>query len=530
MFSSNSKLSGFDAMILLNSPLTPSLEDHFLRAMEAHQRVNSKAVSRDKSIIWNFQRSTNDADHSLDLILEGLKQVDQFIGEFSKILDRRIKFHKEKGLDKVLYIMEHDFVRGWKIIEERTLPYLTFGFYEIRARYRRVVDQLRTSLNDTGNERLLAIAGWQQMEHVLLERLDILQRASDNITEVDESYKSGKPLLTYTASLDRRYDMTWITVQLLQSVVDKGNYDQDKFYTKIVSTIFLINKTISTYLAMGNTLIETGETDTNLWDDTDWSFRKACVNYNYYVFLYKERIVQGPVIVIQEKIREFDLLNRTLNAAKDSLLSTMTTLRLNILTLRKTSWLKIRIMLKDAMFYMNNKERKKAELAKEMKSKRAIEAMEDVRQFFPLIRTSGLTIQEKLNSFQDIVKNVWMNMLNEYTTRSFYEKVYEDFLAYQNDSNFFVPYFADLLNMDEEVVAKMTASKLKYLLNADFSSINVNETLEAFEKDFSDLKYRTNVAVIIGGKDESLFLALETYKTSLETFITETKITTAFYQ
>ncbi|KAK2144648.1 hypothetical protein LSH36_740g01072 [Paralvinella palmiformis] len=529
MINSVGKISEFDALNLLNSPLTAPLQLKYLRAAEVTQKVNNKIVENDNLVVRNLQFAVQKLDKSLDLITRALSYLEVSIDDLFHVLDQRIDFHRVTGLNKVKYIMEHDFVRGWTIIEERTLPYLTFGFYEIRSSYRRVINKLQNSKNGTEQEKILALASWQQMENIFLEKLEILQRASDNITDVHNAYKSGEPLLTYISSLHRRYDMTWITIDLLQARIKDKGYDQDKYYEKIFWRMGQINDTIRTYLLMVETFMKTGTINESLWDDTDWLFRKSCIQYNYYVFLYKDRIINGPVDVIDEKIREFDLLNRNMLGAKEALLMTTRMLRDTILTTMNTSWCTIRTLQQDAMMYISDKQIRKTNVARTVISETVTHSVEDIKQFFSTLRSSGLNIQDKIQRLQSEVEHTWINMLTEYTTAPFYRKVHDDFVAFLNDSKFYLPYFANLLDIEVESLYNVSASEIECRLNADFSVTNIQDKIQTTEVSFIRIRNWTNIARILEMNDESLMTVLEIYRISMEKFLKEATIDTTFY-
>ena len=530
MFNSLGDISGFDALSLLNSPLTQELEDRYVISNEVTQRVNRRIVDNDRQMVERLGQSVEALEVSLGDIVVSLDYLDQYIDDMFAVFDQRINFHKVKGLDKVQYIMEHDFVRGWTIIDERTLPYLSFGFYELRGSYRRIIQNLRDSQNGTEQERTIALAMWKQMENTLLERLDIYRRAYDNVTEVHEHYKSGHPLLTYRSSLNRRYDMTWITLQILHAIIDDDTHNQDKFYETLVMRMNQINQTTHTYLDMGRTFRDTYEIDDQLWDDTDWLYRKGCVQYNYHVFLYKERIIDGPVNIIKEKIKEFDLLNRTMEAAKESLLLARRLLGDHIQEAKTTHWATIRGALNDSLTYLNDTATNKTHLAATFTSKNMLQTIKDLELFFSSLRSGGQVIQEKIQALHYSVENMWTNMLTEYSTAKFYAKVYEDFVAFHNNSEFYLPYFAELLGVDSSDLQNVSNAVLEYRLNADFAVTDVEDKSKSIQETFTNLDYRMNIARMLSINDENFAVSIDTYKNSLEDFLDQTEIDVEFYQ
>jgi len=120
-------------------------------------------------------------------------------------------------------------------------------------------------------------------------------------------------------------------------------------------------------------------------------------------------------------------------------------------------------------------------------------------------------------------------MLTEYTTAPFYRKVHDDFVAFLNDSKFYLPYFANLLDIEVESLYNVSASEIEYRLNADFSVTNIQDKIQTTEVSFIRIRNWTNIARILEMNDESLMTVLEIYRISMEKFLKEATIDTTFY-
>ena len=530
LFNSIGDISGFDALNLLNSPLTAAIHHTFVKSKEVSQRVNQRIVKRDLEMVNVLQNSVNDLESAVQLITRSLETLQTKINKNFSTLEQRIKFHKRKGLEKVLYIMEHDFVRGWEIVEERTLPYLTFGFFELRGSFRRAIEGMQEAMNDTEQEQTLALSRWYYVEDTFEERLAIVQRVFDNVTEVHESYKNGDPLLTFKSSLGRRYDMSWITVELLQAVVDNGSHNQDEIYDSFYHSLGRLNASIHSYLEMGRNFVETYSINNRQWTSTDKHFRSACTSYNYNIFLYKERIVDGPVIVINDKIREFDLLNRSLYSAKDSLYLTVTLLLDSIAHVQNTSWASVNKSIGFAHQYLDDQGTNKTVLAEQFTSNGMMQTLKDMELFFSGLRSGGRSVEEKVQTLEIAIEHIWTNMLNEYTTAKFYAMVYDDFTNSATDPDFYLPYLANLLGENTRKLARNTREEMEYRLNADFHTMNLTGKLDEVSTGFDHLQNSTNIARLIGIRDESFISNVHILVKSLAAFTRETQIDESFYQ
>jgi hypothetical protein len=168
-------------------------------------------------------------------------QLDAMLSE----LKDRIRFHWDSGLDEVEYIMEHDFIRGWQVYEERVLDFVSSDYHNVYQSMTRTIEWMNRSIPDTDIERREAI--WWSVRNDIEGRLMLISLARDNITTANNAYITGEPLLTYRATIDRRYDMSFISLELLR----KGQSKQDFYFNGLTQGLIESEEALKQMIGIG---------------------------------------------------------------------------------------------------------------------------------------------------------------------------------------------------------------------------------------------------------------------------------------
>ncbi len=491
MAGSFSYISNYDSQKLLYSELTDKLQGPFLYAKEVEQRVNDDIVEEDTKRMGQVAELFSAVDDALNRIKAGVLSARQSIFERFLILEDRLNFHHVKGLQKVLYITEHDFVRGWVILEERTIPYVCFDYMNVDSAFHRTLQGLNATNKMTEaslEERAVSRAEWAVLKTSFLGRLDALVRARANISEVHRAYKTGSILVNYKASKDQRYDLSYVSRELLQAIVDDDIYNQDHFYNEIQRLLDTVEKSIFTYIEIAENASQFGEIDEGLLKENNAEFVYGCKYYNYNIYRFKTRIVYAPVEIMETRIDDFMRQNRTLFTAMGTFDMESENALNSLNKFNSTTWNFVKGVVSLAETYLIDHNTSKAELAHIVTSYKAKEMANIMSIFLEDLRYKGGQLLEELNYLRLELQNTWKNMLSEYPTYGFYQKVHEDFLAWKNGSDpFYLPYFADLLDVDVESLSNATAQDLEYRLNADFASLDMAEVLNQVRRTCSRL-------------------------------------------
>jgi hypothetical protein len=121
-------------------------------------------------------------------------------------------------------------------------------------------------------------------------------------------------------------------------------------------------------------------------------------------------------------------------------------------------------------------------------------------------------------------------MLNEYTTANFYSMVYDDFTNVSTDPDFYLPYLASLLSESTRTLARSPTQEMEYRLNADFHTMNLSMKLDEVSRGFEDLQNATNIARLLGIRDQSFSDNVQKLVNLLQAFTKETQIDETFYR
>lgn len=489
----------------------------------------TEIAEEDRGLIEEYLAAIRNTGVALSSILQSLYDSRKVLDTIFTELSRRLSMHRQMALEKVLYVMKHDFVRGWEIIEERTLPYVCTSYKTAKTDIRRVFDELRLG-NETDHSVREAI--WFMQDRELQRTLDLASRARDNITEVYVGYKTGKPLLKFRTTRNRRYDLSYITVELLQEIVDDANYDQDAFYNNTLLYLDQLEAAVKEYRRTGQRLLH------NLtWNDgevraNEKRYDKACQNYNYNIFLTKSRIVDAPVNIMNKRIADFDRLNRTLYETLDAL----DLMKYSLVDVMRgqfnSSWGVITNCSKMALNYLIDPSTRKTDLANLIAGTDIQEHLTELGLFFQDLRSRGRTLDDTMTILQQQSSAMWKNLLDEYTTSKFYAHVQSDFREYVDNPDrrgFLRPYFAFLLGRSSDFIGSLSNKELEYRLNADLYGMDRAARLADDKALYDTLQRQTNIASKLGSLDEEFEEKTAALRHSLATYKQTSAVNRDFY-
>ena len=125
--------SNYDTAKLLKSKRSNALQKKFIDAREANQWVDESIMEEDKKYIKKLNENTISVYDLFTGITDTVDEMTRILDKQHDELDHRIWFHNKWGVKKVVYIMHHDFVRGWTVKDERTFSVVTPFYLEIIA-------------------------------------------------------------------------------------------------------------------------------------------------------------------------------------------------------------------------------------------------------------------------------------------------------------------------------------------------------------------------------------------------------------
>ncbi len=133
--------------------------------------------------------------------------ITEALNESMSDLRMRVAFHRRWGLEKLQFAVEHNFIRGWNMMDERTFVFVT-------TNYQKIGDSMRYALPKIANEtegNIWRIPRFLQVESELFQREILAKRALANLSSVFSAYHNATPLLNYKVTPYNRYDLSYIT-------------------------------------------------------------------------------------------------------------------------------------------------------------------------------------------------------------------------------------------------------------------------------------------------------------------------------
>ena len=411
----------------------------------------------------------------------------------------RTRFHLKNGLEHVEYIMKHDFVRGWQVMEERVLSFVATNYFDVTTSYRRLLSDLNESFTLDQIEQRRAV--WMVLKNKLSTRSVLAKMAVDNITEVHQGYMNGTPILTYKLTADRRYDMSYIAMSLLRP----GQERQQEYFDVIMKELNNFIDALDDMVVIGEDLVEKG-----LWNDTKVDlvlerFMRACRGYNYRLFLFHERIVHKPEQLIEEVIERFQRYTRQLIKSEEDLLLQLRLLRDSINHTSLDAWNAVHKADNIAMAYLTNNSVHKTHIAEQFTSRTMQEAETSLGIFFRDLRSQSRDLGKAWQAFRVEVQLIWHEMLTEDTTKAFYGMInddFNDFLSNTSTRPYLSTVYADLLGTSSTKVRDMSLVDISDRINADISKMDIGDKFEELNQALTNLSVNTNLAKMLSNKDE----------------------------
>ena len=181
-------VSGVDAV--LESKTVGAVHHSLMRAREAAQRVDKDIDIKNRILMDNFTSVIQQFTNILQAWKTTVSYSQGLIRGLHRELQIRYEFHLKAGLEKMKYVLEHDFIRDWRLAEKDGVGQVAESFQGVLDSLDRVVEfASRASSLPAARE-----AAWFFVESALLNRKELAERAVHNITAVYTTFKSGRKL------------------------------------------------------------------------------------------------------------------------------------------------------------------------------------------------------------------------------------------------------------------------------------------------------------------------------------------------
>ena len=484
-------------------------------------------------MIKKLSDAIRDVDDTFGDIERELNKVMETINTKVTELMKRVDFHSTVALHGVEYIIEHDFIRGWEVIEERTLSLITSGFYEIVSSMDRFIQQSNTSslLTDgSGDISSLKDVLWLIIDAELANKLDIIQRAKRNITRVNNAYETGKPIIRYKYTPGQKYDLSFIPMEIM-------HHDQSKqafYFKQIMQAIEDYVEAITNLRHLGKMYLNDGKLDRDQYEETKSNFVTAAKAVNYRIFQYKDRIVQKSLEIVKEKTAEFVSLNETLTKNQGSLKYLVGTTILLVHSQKLTTWRHMKEAGSKCKGYMLDFNASKTELSDFLNSDKIYEDIIKLDNFFTNLRSRATDLLDLWVKMQQSYKDVYSGIMSETMTHDFYKMLNNDTKDLisdpENNTQIYFPIFGTLLKMDEQEFNSTNVTDFLHLLNADVPDIDPDTKIKEIDEAFNELMKQFDITKYIKDRDEAFPAIMKILQNSLKVFTDRNDLGFEFYR
>lgn len=414
-------------------------------------------------------------------------------------------------------------MRGWEVVDERTLSLVTTNYVEMTAFVRKILDLASENLQNASQESLKPY--YISAEQYLYTKKVLCDRAVNNMSLIRDGFLNVTPIVNYLASPGRRYDMTYVSPSVIL-VTDSASSYMSKFelrrqqYCDQVEAIRNMVKRL--YLEKFLNLTE--------FEISRLALEKAARSYNYYRYVFFDKVVRKTDEVADKLIEVFLDANRTMMTSFKNAERSLIALEHLIEDMNK-SWASI-ILLGDKTDRYLRKEMNKTELADYVFSEKILEAKRLLKSYFGQIQIASVTIDEELQVKKRSIQKLWRVMIGEESTKKFYAKIHEDVsMARTNKSvlDALAKTFAYMTKKDKQWI-KQNTDRLSVYMNADFPQLNSEQMMEETNRIFSNFSQMLDLYMIMGGSQEELFHRVADLENVLLSFVEENKLNSVFFE
>ena len=484
-------------------------------------------------LIKKLSDAIRDVDDTFEDIERELHNVMKTLDEKVTKLLTRVEFHNRVALKGVEFIIEHDFVRGWEIIEERTLGIMTLGFHEIINSMDRFIHQSNSSsiLSDgSGDVSSVKDVLWLIIDADLANKLHIIQRAKRNITDVHNAYNTGKPIIKSEYSPKQRYDMSLIPMDVLHHDQKK----QNRYYEQITQGIEDYVDAIENLRHLGNVFLSDGTLDRNSYEETKGKFITAAKAVNHRISQYKDGIVHKSLELVKEKISNFVSLNETLTKTQEGLKSLVDTTTVLVHSEKLTKWKHIKEAGIKCRGYLQDFNGSKTELSEFLNSVKMQEDLIKLDNFFINLRSKSVELLDLWAKMHQSYKGVFKSIVSESLTHEFYTMLNNDTKQLiadpENNTETFFPILGPLLKMDEQEFNNTNITDLVILLNADVPDIDLDAKMQEIDEVFTKLMKQFDITKYIKDRDEAFLAIIKVLQNSFKQFSERNFLGFEFYR
>ena len=491
------------------------------------QRVHKSIIHKDTKLITTFNDTVQTLSKLLLLLHQDFLCTLSILKESFNTLQDHMSFHMDRGLEAVEFIIDHDFLRGWELQHERAYHYVTADFMGFAQILNRTITSAASKFDLSSN----ATREWVYfpLRDMFKVKLALLDRAEEYLNETNQAFITGDPLLTYELTLNRTYDMTYITLPLLQDFAN----EQKHHYTTLLEGIHWLRSGINVLQETGEQFVETGFFNETAFIYGEDIFIKGGRRFNYRLFTYKTRVLDKPLEEIRRRIAEFQVANRTIIKHYCTVERTLKDMNEILNDVLQTTWQDIVNLSEISSAYISNTGSLKTNLSTYVTSFSIHRSIHIIGIFFDDFKIRSRSMYEDIMTLKLAFSDVWSLMLSENSTVKFYEMLYNhttDFLQSTDQDSYYMELFAHLLRVQVSDLGKLTKQEILDKINWDFHVQTQEQALDKVSQVFDIFVSTMQVNKHIGELDELFLDQFNRYNAAMNEFLQGNEINSDFYR
>ena len=442
-------------------------------------------------------------------------------------LKHRTKFHYDRGLKGEEYIIEHGFIRGWDVFQERAFHYVSLDFIGLPDTLKRTLENAiqMVDIEDINTRKVIYLP----VLDAFLSRLELINRAEEFMNKTDEAYRTGKYLQNYRLTPKRRYDLTYIHLPLLQ--IKAGI--QEEHYLDFLKSLNMMRHGLAILMEVGEVFVESGLFNASHFESGKDEFLAGGRKFNYRVFQFESKIVHAPLKEMQKRIADFEVTRRSLDENMQRTQTQMEGVKSLLRSMLDGAWVDIVNITNVSSRYLHDFNMSKTELSISVTSLDVEDSVRAASTFFNDIRLKTSTMQTGLMDLKVDYVNIWTKMLAEDSVKQLYAKIYEDCQDFLNDSeryDFFIEIFAPMLRRSESSTRQLMPKDIVTRMNGDFHVLQLAAVIDGLNEEFQRMQTFLDVGKHIGDSDELFLDSFRNYKAKMKSFLDSNNIDSTFYR
>ena len=517
-----------DSSQFLQTNQTADLLRRYSRARESAERTVEWRRTRNTDLIIAMARAVEDISFALERVDGRLEEAAQFVEGLVEEVEPRIVFHQTRALKGVKYITQHNFIRGWEVMNQRTFDHVTTEFYETVSSYEKTVAQLQQMGDDQKTTRKIA---YFMADRDLSSKLEVAIRAVDNLTKAYYAYLNAEPLLQYTLTPSGRYDNYLIPNEVLAHNTRK----QREYYNRMSEHL---TGYIDSILGLKYVLKDLHRN--SMFNDTAYQDCKSNFIYhakktNYYRSLFEQRIVHRSKELIELKVEHFERIKNNFYSIINDIKSLLKPLQVSLRERYENLQGDVVLLSQMAKTFLNSDSVQKDKLAAMANSEKTTHVISSLKRLFSDIRSRGREMVKWWDRLEENYANLWRNFLKESSVRKFYTKLKDDIVEmvkYPEKRNFFLDIFSDIrmLHVDFEELNLTSVKNLTRMLNADFPDIGLKHKETDIAMHFNRISVHATFVEVLGNSDFRFMAAFDAFSRDLRNYKHEALLDKEFFR